>query len=242
MNDQKNPNGEIVLQGRFAKWFENFWYHYKWVTIGVAAAVVIVLVCVLQTCSKKNEDIMLTYAGPAVLSIAELEDVSAVMNHVMPYDLNKNGEKDTSWVTYQIYSEEQIKSEAETDENGKTQSYIDRNFNTEQYQTYSSYLKTGETSIFFLDPWLYEELVATDHLAKLSDVLDTVPEGAIGECGVRLGDTDLYEKYTVLRKLPADTVVCLMKPYVIGKSSDEDAYRFECEMFRAIVTYQNQEK
>lgn len=242
MNDQKNPNGEIVLQGRFAKWFENFWYHYKWLTIGIAVALVIVLVCVLQTCSRKKEDLIMTYAGPVVLSMGELEDVSAVLGAVMPYDFDENGEKCVAWTTYQIYSEEQIGAEAETDENGQTQVFIDRSFNSDQYKTYSSYLKTGETSIFLLDPWLYEELAATDHLMPLSEVLDEIPEGAVGTCGVRLGDTDLYEKYAVLRRLPADTVICLMKQYVIGKSSDDEAYRFECDMFRAIVTYENQEQ
>ena len=240
MNEEKKPNGEIVLQGRFWKWLDNFWYHYKWVTIGVAVALVILLVCILQTCSKEKEDLMMTYAGPTVLSVSELEQVSEVMNSVMPYDADENGKKHTAWMTYQIYSEDQIRELTETNTEGKVTQTVDRSFNSDQYSVFNNYLKTGESSIFLLDPWLYESLATTDHLMPLSEVLETVPEGAVGECGIRLGDTDLYEKYAVLRLLPADTVICLMKQYVIGRSSDEEQYRFECDMFRAIVTYQNE--
>ena len=242
MNDEKIPESEIVLRGRFAKWFENFWYHYKWQTIGIAAAVIILLVCVLQTCSRKEEDLVLTYAGPRVLSVSELQQVSSVMETVMPYDGDGNGEKHTAWQTYQIYSKEQIlEIESNKDANGESK-YIDRSYNTEQYQTYNNYLKTGETSIYFLDPWLYAELREADRLVPLSEALGQTPESAFDEYGVRLGDTALYEKYQVMQLLPADTVICLTRPNWKGsRNSNEEIYEFDCEMFRAIVTYSREE-
>lgn len=242
MNDEKRPESEIVLQGRLAKWFENFWYHYKWHTIGIAVAVIILLVCVLQTCSHKKEDLILTYAGPRVLSISEWQQVSSVMDTVMPYDGDGNGENHTAWQSYQIYSKEQIQEiESQKDANGDSR-YVDRGYNTEQYQTYSNYLKTGETSIYFLDPWLYAELREADRLVPLTEALGEMPESAFDEYGVRLGDTELYERYQVMQLLPADTVICLTYPNWKGsRNSNEEVYQFDCDMFRAIVTYSREE-
>lgn len=234
--EEKRDAGEIVLQGRFAAWLDNFWYHHKWAVIGIAAAAVVLLVCVLQTCSKETEDIRLVYAGPVAFTSSELEQISAVMDAVMPYDANEDGNLHTAWTTYMIYSEEQIKEILSQTTAEGISNYVDRSFNSDQYSTYNSFLKTGETSIYFLDPWLYEELRTTRHLSLLSDVLDGIPDGAIDEYGVRLGDTGLYQKYKALRVLPEDTVICFMRQYVIGKSSDDENYRFECEMFRAILT------
>lgn len=242
MNEEKKPSGEIVLRGRFAKWFDNFWYHYKWHTIGIAVALIIVLVCTLSMCSREEEDLTLVYAGPTVLSMSELEQISSVMGTVMPYDFDENGEKHTAWMTYQIYSKEQIQELAsKKDEDGKPLVSVNQSYNSDQYNTYGQYLMTGETSVYLLDPWLYEELRGEDRLMPLSEV----PGGAVYASstdgyGVRLGDTALYEEYGVMQLLPADTVICLMRPYEgtpWAKSSDEEAYQFECDMFRAIVTF-----
>ena len=242
MNGEKRPESEIVIESRFAKWFENFWYHYKWQTIGIAAAVIVLLVCVLQTCSRKEEDLTLTYAGPCVLSVSELEQLSSVMDSIMPYDGDGNGENHTAWMVYEIYSKEQILAiESQKDASGDSK-YVDRNYNTDQYQTYNSYLKTGETSVYFLDPWLFAELRDAERLVPLQEALGTMPESAFDEYGVRLGDTELYERYKVMQLLPADTVVCLSYPNWKGsRNSDEEVYKFDCEMFRAIVTYSREE-
>ena len=242
MNDEKRPEGEIVLEGRFAKWFENFWYHYKWHTIGIAAALIVLLVCVLQTCERKQQDLTLTYAGPRVLSVAELQQVGSVIDAIMPYDADENGENHTAWMVYEIYSKDQIlEIEATTDANGDA-GYVDRSYNSDQYQTYSNYLKTGETSIYFLDPWLYAELRNEDRLVPLTEALGEMPESAFDEYGVRLGDTELYEKYKVMQLFPEDTVICLTRPNWKGsRNSDEKLYKFDCDMFRAIVTYSKEE-
>jgi hypothetical protein len=79
-----------------------------------------------------------------------------------------------------------------------------------------------------LDPWLYEEMQGK--LMDLTAVLGYMPDGAITTAnadgkavcyGVRLGDTALYSENSSMQALPADTVVCLVKPLFLGKNSDE---------------------
>ena len=109
MNEEKRPDCEIVVQSKFAKWLDNFWYHYKWVTIGVAAAVIIFVICIAQSCSKEDRDIMIVYAGPNSLSISEQEQIGDLMSLILPGDLDGNGDAVAHLNTYQIYSEDEIK-------------------------------------------------------------------------------------------------------------------------------------
>lgn len=237
MNEEKKLSGEIVLEGRFAKWFDNFWYHYKWVTIGISAFLIVLIVCIAQSCSREKSDMMIVYAGPQSISVSEQKQLGDLLSNFLPEDFDKNGESVASLAMYQIFSEEQIKLiESKKDEDGKPLR-VDREHNTNQYSTYSSYLQTGESSIYLLDPWLYKEMLQGGGLSPLSEVFSEIPKGAIDEYGIRLGDTDLYENYDVLKFLPEDTVLCLMQPLVMGKSSKQKAYEFEVETFRALVNY-----
>ena len=74
-------------------------------------------------------------------------------------------------------------------------------------------------------------------MKRLTDVLGTMPESTVGECGVRLGDTQLYRYYDALKVLPEDTVVCILTPYIFGATSDEDFYAQNVEMFRAMIEF-----
>ncbi len=235
MNNEKQYTEGIHLQKRRSGGrMENFWYHYKWPTIGIFLLILVIGVCLAQSCSKEKEDIVLLYAGPRFLLPNEASQVAEVMSGVLPNDFDGNGQKKASLATYHIYSREQIEQMKKDEPNAK----LDTSQNSSNMQGYQTYTKTGESSIYLLDPWLYESLRddPNEPLQKLSDVLGDVPKGALEDgYGVRLGDTDLYARYEVLHVLPADTVVCLSRPFAMGKSSKEKYYAREKEMFCALV-------
>ena len=81
-------------------------------------------------------------------------------------------------------------------------------------------------------------MVENQRVQKLTDIVGIVPDGAVDEYGVRLGDTEIYKYYQVLQVLPEDTIVCLLYPYVYGQSSNEEFYQNTKEMFKAIVTFE----
>lgn len=236
-NEKIQDQGIYIKKDEKVSFAENFWYHYKWAMIGIVVAAIILFVCIVQSCTKREEDILIVYAGPAYLSQTELASVVEVMGNTMPRDFDGNGDKFVILDMFQIFSEEQIKEiTAQTDGEGK-QGYVDRSRNSNNFDQYNKYVLTGESSIYLLDPSLYETLKSNDRLAKLSDILTDTPDGAIDEYGVRLGDTALYEEYGVLRVLPADTVICIARPFVAGtKTSKEKYYNREKEMFSAIVS------
>ena len=234
--DGKIQGAEIKPQGRFLSWLDNYWYHYKWVTIVVAFFVIVFSVCALQMCSKEKNDVIIVYAGGTFVSPEKAENLKSVMNAVMPEDFDGDGAKNVALVKYEIYSAEQIKEiEAQTDANGEGL-YVDRAYNSSNYSDFYDYIQLGQSSICFLDTWVFEELKASNRLVQLSEVLGYTPQGS-DDFGVRLGDLNVYDAYAALRVLPEDTVVCLLTPLVFGNSSDEEYYQRECDMFEAILGY-----
>ena len=102
---------EMIVQSsnKIINWFRNYWYYYKWMVIGIAFAVFVVLFCTLQTCSKGSPDITILYAGtfpPADVGVVDMEKAIEV---ALPEDFNGDGEKDVDLAMLMIYSEEQIK-------------------------------------------------------------------------------------------------------------------------------------
>ncbi len=225
----------IVLKGKTSKWLDNFWYHYKWVTVGVAFFLVVLIVCTVQMCTKEKYDLNIVYAGEQYLTAEEAAQIEQALEGICPTDFDGDGEKNIMLNRYYVLNEEQIKAiEATTDEQGRTE-YVDRSYIVSQKDTYESYIQTGDASILLIDRTLYESLRANNRLKPLESALGYTPEGAIDEYGVLLGSTAFYREYGVVQKLPEDTVVCILTPYVIGKNSSEKQFAYEKQMFAALV-------
>lgn len=231
MNNEKIPAGEIKSNSAFLRWLDNYWYHNKTKTIIILFVIFVGVILIVQMCSTEGEDITLLYSGPVLMTGAEREEVRALISGLLPKDYDGDGQKRAEIVAYQVMSASQLK-ELEGGTGAVGPEYF-----TKEYQNYTNILYTGECSVLFLDPWLCEGLAESDRLQKLTDILGASPDGAYNEYGVRLGDTALYRHYKSLQILPADTVICLHKPYVFGKSSDEDSYNQAIDVFKAIINF-----
>ncbi|MBE6530993.1 MAG: hypothetical protein E7679_02725 [Ruminococcaceae bacterium] len=256
MENEKLKGSDIKVEGRFSRWLENYWYHYKWPTIIVSFFVIVVLVCTIQMCTKETEDTSVVYAGPVQLSSGEMSAIESVMNFIMPEDFDGNGKKTLVFLNYHVYSENQIKGmESEREEQiedyvenkdsytvpSEAPAQINRQYNTTNYKNFIQYIQTGETSICFLDASVYEELLGDGRIMKLSDVLGYESEASADGYGIKLSELGIYETYAAVRKLPADTVVCILKPLVAGRNSKAEMYQRDKDMLRAIVEFKGDE-
>lgn len=223
-------------KSEFQKKLENFWFYHKIHVIAVAFIIMVLSVCIAQSCSRKSEDVLVIYAGPIYLDAGAVEAAREELNLVMPFDFDGNGEKYTGFVTYNVMSEDEIKALEEEYKAKDEAVLVDRSYFSTQYQTYNQYMLTGECGVFMLSPYLYELLISneTNRLCKLSDVFEEVPGSAIDEYGIRLSETSFYKSSEVISKLPEDTVLCLTKPFVFGKSSNEKQYQRMVSMFIAM--------
>ncbi len=247
MNDEKKTDGEIVIQkGKFLTWLDNYWYHYKWATIIVAFFLIVFLVCTIQFCTKADYDIIITYAGPESLKADEEIAFQKTLEDNLPENFANKEDPTAELLNYYILSTEQIEKlekQTETDSNGEEYAvYVDKGFITSEMDSFESQLNTGSSSVLFIDRWLYDSFLDAEgnceRLMPLSDVLDDVPASAVGAYGIRLGDTDLYKNNPQLSFLPEDTIICLHKKVVFGKSD----YDREIEAFKAYVKISDSEK
>ena len=241
-NNEKLNSTEIVTENRAYNKLENFWYHHKWKTLACLFLVVLLSVCVFQMCSKEEEgEISVLLAGPYSFMDNE-EGYSALRSCLSAYlPASVTGNRRTDLVTYAVYSEKQILDLKEhVDENGNPDPIdINTYANVQEYAAFNDYVQTGAASIAFLDPWLFEQMIDRKNLVDIVDAFEKEPLGAIyvkGKCyGVRLGDTKLYKNNAAMRTLPEDTVICLIGPYFIGKSSDEKEYQKAVDYFAELV-------
>lgn len=241
---RKEAKIKASSDNKFLLWLENFWYHYKWPTLGIAFAIIVFGVCTWQMAEKEEYDISIIYAGPTQF-VTDIDDVVA---GVLPYDYTGDGENKVSIGAYLIFSDEQIEElEAETDSEKKPLYRIDKSFNANEKKNYNSDMSTGHASVCFLDPWLYEEFITYNksHLCPLSEIFgENIPDSAIDGYGIRLGDTEIYKSFKALQRLPADTVICLETAFLTEKVSKdgEKKFEYEKEVFAAIVNYAPEEE
>ena len=234
-------------RGKLGTWLENFWYHHKWKTIIAFSFTVIALICTLQMCSKEKQDTTVLMVGPYQLTDSEANYTALkyALSTYLPEDTGRNGSGNVGIVQYSVYSKEQIEALANNvDENGDPAPIqIDTSVNAQTYEQYQKYLMTGETSVLFLDPWLFEEMRAQkdEYLVNIGDRFKTLPVGALiwenesgeGACyGVRLGDTALYQNSAVSAMLPPDTVIVLAHKHFYAS---EKSYELASDYFASLV-------
>jgi hypothetical protein len=229
MNDKENKydSTEIVTENRAYNKLSNFWYHNKWTVIVVTFFVVVIAVCTLQMIGKDKYDVSIVYGGTVRMSADERASFVGTLQDVLPKDYDNNGKKAVGLVEYQIFSEEEIFTEIETVIDGESvtlkKEQVALSWNTEQFSSMQSAVsKTGEYSLCFASPYVYEQLLK-----------GYAVEGKT----VRLGDTDFYLYNEAVQVLPADTVVCLLCQFMVGQSSKDEIYNRSVALFDAIVAY-----
>ena len=235
---EHKPDGnniDLTSESKLLRWWDNYWYHYKWHTIIVGFFVFLALFLGFGQVKSPKADTVVTYCGPFAFTSAETEALRDALGRIMPKDFDENGDKYTEIVRYQVYSEQEM--EAEKELLGETGT-INLSYNAKQLSDFNSFMSFGESSIYFLSEYMYGYVKANKSgvLKPLSDVLGEVPAGAYDEYAVRLKDTAYYQFEPALRVFPEDTLVCMTAPYQMGSSSDADTYANSIAMFRAIVT------
>lgn len=230
MEEKKLEEQKItVKKGKFLKWLDNYWYHYKWPTIVVAFFVVVLSVCLIQSWTTEEKDILITYAGSETLEPDDKAAIETVLSDTLPEGFgHKGADGKAGFITYIIYSKEQIK-QAEADK-----VFVDTVFNGSEYDSLQTQFQAGSGSIYILEKWLYDEILEgnpnIERLKPLSEIFGETPEGAIDAYGIRLGDTAIYQSNPALKALPADSIICLHEQ-IMGQKD----YEKEVEAFKEIA-------
>ena len=246
--DEKKEAPDLAEQSRFLRWLDNIWYHYKWFIIVGVFAIVTLAVCLAQCSKRETHDVTITYAGGRTLNGIEQEGFSAALGVALPEDFDGNGTKSVQLVTYGIYTEEELIA-MYSQENSEGVRVVDqfaysnaKKQSVDEGSAFSTFVRTGECAIWFVSPYVYEQYGMETLAAPLSDIFGTdLPEGAVNDYAVRLGDTAFYRVYAAVRELPADTLIVLTQPIVYGKVAKDDYYEICRDTYVAIVKFRGAE-
>ena len=253
MNDQ-NKNGREKLDAENIDLFgksplvsklENFWYYHKWKAIIGLFFAIVLIVGITQIAGKTDPDATVVIAVPETVTPLQSADISSALVALMTGDANGDGKKSLDVLAYPIYSEEELEeinhTETETEPDGGWHyvPLVNQSYNVEKFNEYTEFLKTGEATVMFVSEYLYENLVANNRVKPLSDIFgDKIPVGAMADgCGVRLSDLEIYSYIDALGVIPEDTVVCILRPYVWGSSSDSEKYAHAENLFKSIINF-----
>lgn len=225
------------------KWLDNFWYHYKWVTLVTAFFTVTLLIIIIQMITKTNPDSNILYGGPAVLTANQTKEIENAFNALLPEDFNGDGEKITSLQAITLMTKEQIaKAEAEAAENSSVFVYNPQSLENNK-TSFSTQLFSGEYVICLIDPEQYTNAYKAGGFAPLSELFgeNNIPEYAYDDCALLLSETNFSKFFTAMSVFPDDTLICVRKMSSVsaikGKSKAEREYNNQLRLFYSIIAF-----
>ncbi|MBQ9940891.1 MAG: hypothetical protein IJO74_05070 [Clostridia bacterium] len=223
---------------KFQKWFDNYWYHYKWRTIVISVFSLFIIIASVQLLLKKNPDAHIMYAGPASVTYTSLDEILNSIDKVMEKDLNGDRKKYVEYVEITLIDRSKINDEGEI-----YSEYINNNldFQTSMLQRYNAEIAFGDSMIYFVSPGIYSDLKSNFQLLPLNSerLLDDMPDNSFDEYSFKLSDLDIY-KLDGFCLLPADTLVCMRHPdkrFAIAKITEKD-FLNNVQVFKDLVYYE----
>lgn len=230
------------------KWFDNFWYHYKWIAIVVSIFAVFIIVSSVQMATKEDGDIYVMYAGSAVINVQNATYIERAFESIDDNDFSGDGKVNAVLRDLTIMSADEIKAatEDEMEEMGVPNEGYNINEQmvnahmSDSMQTFNQEILGGDSVICLLSPYMYSIVREADGFLPLEDALGYTPEKAYDECALYLADTD-FGKLEGLSTLPKDTLFCIRRissmSFLKGQSKTEKSYEYHLEKFRGAVNY-----
>ncbi len=255
MEENKSTPTENVEAPKksFAKWLDNYWYHYKWHTIAVIFVIIVVVVCTVQLIDRDEYDVLIAYAGSKDVSkkaengdVAEIVTMQTSLKDVV-WDVDENGEVSISLETFFWLSSDEIsaleKELAEKREEGGVVEEINYNLLTSNYQTVDSLILYSDYFLWFVSDDLYEYVQdASDEsrfvdLGSMPDADSTAEFYGEDTCAVYLKSTEFY-KMPGICDLPEDTLIVVRRLGVGTNKSTKQAYEVALDMAKEIINYE----
>ena len=209
------------------KWFENFWYHYKWMTIIIVFFGIALSVCLVQ-CSEKSEyDMYTLYAGPLYIGGEQSSQLRDAINDYMEAD------KQNVCINSFVYVSEEKKNEYKEGD-----AYVNQGINMQQTSDFFDFLYTASFNMLIVDSELYSSIRKDDILTPLSDISDIAVARSYDEYAIKLYDTSLPDKYAIFKSMPEDTLLCFRKNVLmqsLASKNNKNTYEYQKSIFKNII-------
>ncbi|MBQ7820999.1 MAG: hypothetical protein IJ391_01780 [Clostridia bacterium] len=233
---------------KFYKWLDNFWYHYKWITLIISLFAVFIIISTVQMVTREEGDIYVMYAGPEVISVQNMTYIERAFELLDDSDYSGDGEVNTVLRDLTIMSAEEIEAQAraEMEKNGvANEGYIlneqmARSQMSQNLQVFNQEILGGDSVICLLSPYTYSIVYEAGGFMSLEEVLGYKPEYAYDDCSIRLSDID-FGKLEGLATLPEDTLFCIRRvssmSFLKGQEKTSEAHEYHVDKFKLALNY-----
>lgn len=205
------------------KWFENYWYHYKWATIISAFFITVAVICIVQIASKKNYNIYIRYVGDSVITGTQYDDMTGALEKIVSGD--KKDSVNFAQVAYISDDDNPYKNEK----------------NAVARETLSSML-VQPYYIYIMDMTAYNDYKDSGVFAPLSSIFEEdVTDISYDEYALYLSKTEFLKNSPGMEWVEEDTVIVIkIVPYdsvFTGKKSKRELASFDIhkEFLRSMV-------
>ncbi len=202
----------------FKEWFENLWYHYKWVIILGGIMVVFLIVSLVQCTAKKDIDINILHVGPMTLSHDATE---LLKDNVASFSDDYTGDGEINVAIHDITVNKFGNDEA----GGERVNYDVNGKGMQQFQTE---IRAGKAVIYALDEEFFEICVQEGILTPFDQLFSKseMPENVIDGYGVKISELDAY-KLEGFSELPEGAILCIRR----SPENDELTYGRNTEIW-----------
>lgn len=241
-----------IKNTRLYKWLDNYWYHYKWVTIIAALFAVFAIVSTVQLLTNEKGDIYVMYAGPEVISVQNIGYIEKAFENIDEKDYHDDGKINAVLRELTVKSPDELEAEAHTqleadgvaNEGYMLNEQMARSYMSQNLQVFNQEILGGDSVICLLSPYTYSIVHESGGFMTLEEALGYTPDGAYDECAVYLRDTD-FGSLEGLAILPEDTLFCIRRlssmAFLKGQNKTEAAHRYHLEKFGSAIAYRKNE-
>ena len=223
--DERLEAGEIKVKMPFSKWFENYWYHYKWHTIAVVFTVIVLCVLITQCATKPRYDTHILYAGDKAVSTSKTNPERQQFLSsfgLVASDFDKNGEISVAFKHLYYPDAEEIERLSKLEKEGKGE--LPESLIYEDKKMLDTMMISGEYYLLFLDRAVFDNYCKRGVISAVETHLSGAYDGEIvkgenGGSGIYLKDTAFYD-YEGIKTLPEDTVICIRMADAFATDSD----------------------
>jgi hypothetical protein len=193
----------------FREWFENVWYHYKWLIIFGAMLLTLIVISAVQMLSNDDPDVNILHVGPMTINPVVGEQIESTVGGLAG-DYNEDGDVKVNILDITV------NKFGTAEENA-----VNYDHNNNAMKRFQTEIRAGDAVIYLLDEEYFNICLGEGLLTPFEEVVDDayMPENVIEGCGVKLSELDAYS-LDGLKDIPEGAILCLRR----SPDKDEIAY------------------
>ena len=213
---------------KIGDFFENLWYHYKWLILIILVLGALIIVSTIQIIEKGDPDVHILFIGQNYITADGRKEAEGTLDKLFG-DYNGDGKTLMDLVELTV-----------TTIPGQSYDYV---YQQDSLTRFEAEIRAGLSTVFIVEESFYKKIKETGLAAPLKTVFgeDSVPENAFDEYSFRLRDLDIAEESGFCR-FPRESYVCIRhspENDQINYSRTMEDYNNNLDFFKKFVTYKS---